>query len=313
MFKNLLERFTPASITIADNLAAFIDHHHAQNTKPNTISWYQEMIEVFAAWCTEQGHRWPAWAERETIEAFMTHERGRGMAPATVAARFRALRAFLNWCEEAELLDGKPSALRGAPVPKVPKTQPKTATVGEYRKLMASIERDSWTDLRDRAIVAVLFTTGLRVGELAGLTLHDFNSEELQINIRDGKTGARIVPISATAAAVLTEYIKKRPAWGGVDLWLGADGSKDENVRGVYQATGVAQMLRRRCKHAGIRHLNPHAFRHGCATAMINAGADQRTVQELLGHSDSTMTRHYAKFSTHGLQDAYEKVWAEIE
>lgn len=309
---NILKRLLNHGPSIDNTLTTFLHHHEAQGTAQRTREWYKDMIGVYAKWCDAQRIGWPRWTERETIDRFLTHERDRGMAASTVAARFRALRAWLNWCEDADQLHGRPSPLRGAQAPKTPTRKPKAVTLDEYRQLMASIERGGWVELRDRAIVSVLFKCGLRASELTGLALTDFNAQERQIHVRGGKGDQdRIVPCGQDAAAAVVEYLMNRPAWDGPELWLSSDGVG--GVRTSLSASGVRQLLRRRCDAAGLRRLNPHAFRHGCAVAMLNNGAGIATVQAVLGHSEANTTQIYARWTTAGLQRSYNEAWSTLD
>lgn len=294
--------------------AAFETSQRARGNTDVTISWYFAQINIFRAWLDATGHVWPEWCNVAIIEAFLA-DQSRQYKPRTVDARRRALSAFLSFCHERELLDGLPNPMRRIRRVRIPKTAPRRASLSEYEMLLRSIQLNKWTDYRDKAIVILLFSCGLRIAEVAGLHISDILTSYRKVFVR-GERGAkrgkdRLVPFADDLALGIAGYMMNRPAYAGPELWLSDNGKG--GVRGALKSSGVAQMIKRRCQQVGIRHLNPHAFRHAFATEFLNAGADMSAVSKMLGHDDIKTTKDiYAEWLDDGLSREYQQAWNAI-
>ena len=153
--------------------------------------------------------------------------------------------------------------------------------------------------------MCTLFLCGIRRGELARLRTQDYRISEHLLYV-DGKTGPRLVPMLPAVERSLVAYLFMRPAFPSDLLFLAADGAKEP--RGPLLPGGIYQMLRRRCRAAGMRVLNPHSFRHGLAMMLLNErGADMSLVSKVLGHSQiSTTSKHYAEWLTDGVRREFQ-------
>jgi site-specific recombinase XerD len=185
---------------------------------------------------------------------------------------------------------------------------PKQATVAEYEALINSMSGATWVDARDRLIVNVLFLCGLRRTEVANLAGDDFHTVEHVLHVRGGKGGRdRLVPLLPAVERALAEYVFVRPAVTTGAFLAAADGAGKARSSGL-SSNAVYQLLRRRCRRAGLRMLNPHSFRHGLAMYLLNAGGDMSLVQKILGHAQITTTaRHYAEWLTAGVVREYSE------
>lgn len=294
--------------------SAFETSQRARGNTDVTISWYKTQIQIFRDWLATSGHVWPEWCGVEIIEAFLA-DQSRRYKPRTVDARRRALSAFLSFCDERELLDGLPNPMRRIRRVRIPKTAPRRASLSEYEMLLRSIRFDRWLDYRDKAIIILLFSCGLRIAEVAGLHISDIITNDRMVFVR-GERGAkrgkdRLVPFADDLALAIAGYMMNRPAYNGPELWLSDNGRG--GVRGALKSSGIAQMLKRRCEKAGIRHLNPHSFRHAFATEFLNAGADMSAVSKMLGHDDIKTTKDiYAEWLDDGLSREYQDAWRAI-
>lgn len=282
-----------------------------------TAEWYRYNIESYLTWLKGKGMQ-GSWLQRATIERFLASERERGLSPYTLHARHVALDAFLDYLVSCKLLGDYPNPLIEIPCPKLPKNRkPKTTELIEFRKLLESIDLASWTGLRDRVIVQVLFFSGLRVSELIGLRTTDVSNDGL-IFVRSGKGDKdRLIPYAVELRTDLLAYLYSRPAYEGVELFLSNDGagglrwskSKAGGLTAALTAEGVRQMLRRRCKKLGLRHLNPHAFRHGNGMILLNSGLEMSAVAKILGHSSVKITEQfYAHWLVEPLKEQYNAV-----
>jgi site-specific recombinase XerD len=286
-------------MTVDELLEQFLAGHLSAGHSPRTVDWYRYELRRFFDWLLAQRLHNGNWLRPEVIESYLAASRAGGNAPATVAGHYRALQGWFNWLVQRGHLAVSPMADIAAP--KVPKKRPKRVELAEFDRLVESIPPVRWVDLRDRLIVNVLFLCGLRLAECSRLKSSDFRTSEHLLLVREGKGGNdRLVPMLPAVERAFVAYVFNRPACEAHALLLGSDGAG--NPRGAITTGGIRQMVRRRCARAGIRVLNPHAFRHGLAMHLLNKGGDMSLVQKVLGHAQITTTaRHYAEWLTEGL------------
>jgi site-specific recombinase XerD len=277
----------------------------AKGCKPSTLDDYLWKLKCFQSWVADQD-----WMAVETLEAFLVHQRDRGLSAHSVDAFYRVLRAFFRWfCRRRKV----PNPIEELERPLLPKKRPRTVTAADVWQLLSSIQGDGWIDHRDRLLVLLFFSTGIRRGEVAALWVTDFNRHSHTLHIRDGKGGVdREIPLPVEIRPALLEYLLARPAWTGPEVFLSDNGAG--GVRGVLSGDGIRQMLIRRCQAAGVPYYNPHSFRHGAAVALLNdGGADMSFIQALLGHADIRTTQGlYARWRLDGLSQAHAVAWDAI-
>jgi integrase/recombinase XerC len=286
-------------VSVDELLVMYLDSHASAGHSAGTIGWYRYELQRFFAWLQACGLHRSDWLQLAVVERYLASSREAGNAPATVAGHWRALRGFFGWLAERGYIAASP--LAGAKPPKVPKKAPRRAVLGEYLQLLESIPEGDWIDLRDRLIISTLFLCGVRLGECAKLTSADYRTSEHLLRVREGKGGhERLVPLLPAVERSYVAYLFVCPPWAAGPLFLSANGAREP--RGVILANGIRQMLRRRCRRAGLRMLNPHSFRHGLAMHLLNSGGDMSLVQKVLGHAQITTTaRHYAEWLTEGM------------
>ena len=289
-------------------LNSFLTSRLASGCSPRTVTWYEQMISRFLSWMDQAGVSWPPGPE--DVESFLSDERRSGLSPSTVAGRYRALSAWFSWLVARGHLPGSP--MDHVARPRVPRRIPRRVEVGQLAKLLETIPQDgTWVDARDRLILLLLFWTGLRLAELAALEVRDLDSSRRLVRVRAGKGGRdRFVPYPVEIGPALLSYLMARPPWSGPELFLSSDGGRaGGRVRGVLTDNGIRQMIRRRCQRAGVPYVNPHAFRHGLAMALLNSGeADLSLVARILGHSSTSITqRFYAQWTDDGMRSKYDR------
>ena len=297
--------------TLAQGLELFTLFKTAERLQPKTLRWYHDMIRPFL---DHVGSDIAAETVRpSTIAMFMAAQVEGGVKPNTIDARYRALSAFFNWletCDEA----GNPTSPIGRGItkkvkrPRLPLREPRRVTYEESQQLLSAIPRNNWVEARDRAMIQVLFTTGIRRTELLLMDVKDIDYRTEFTAVIGKWDTERIIPLDAYTLSIIREYLEARPETDGPELWSQkAPGFK---VRGRLGDTGLRLMLVRRCEQAGLRYLNPHSFRHGAATYMLNEGADISFVQNLLGHSSPEITaKIYARWLPKGLKAGHNKIW----
>jgi integrase/recombinase XerC len=225
-----------------------------------------------------------------------------GSSRATVQRRLFAIKAYFRW---RELAAGKRNPVYTMRAPKAEKRLPQ---VLNERDTAALVEADDSMNARacrrDRAILEVLYSAGLRVSELTGLDWRDIDEKLGLVMIRSGKGGKdRLVPIGEPALDALRAW---RAATPGT---ISADRPVITNLRGSrLTPRAVQNIVARRLVQAGINMpITPHGLRHSFATHMLNAGADLRSIQEMLGHSSLTTTQRYTHVSVHHLKEVYRR------
>jgi integrase len=297
---------------IDEAVKLFLQARQSAGRSERTVEWYEQQLRCFLNWLRDQGANGTSWLRSETIEHFLAHERRAGLKASTVAARYRALVVWFGWLKIRGYLADQPSPMDRVERPRASKPVIAHVTIIEYRQFYDAIGGEDWLAWRDRAIAIILFWSGLRVAELCSLAIHDIDLTANLIVVRRGKGGSpRVVPCSPELRPVLLAYLYARPPWPGPELLLSSDGYI--NVRGPLSTEGVRQMMTRRCKVAGLRHLNPHAWRHGFAMSFLNAGAEMSSISAMLGHSSVKITEEvYAHWLTEGLSREYARVYERV-
>jgi integrase/recombinase XerC len=228
----------------------------------------------------------------------------------TMSKKVSALRSFFKFLVKRRVIDRNPAAALRSP--KVPKSLPRFLTVDQAFRVMDSPPKESNRpkplQARDRALLETLYGTGVRVGELASMNVEhcDFAGSSVRVLGKGGKE--RIVPLGRSAAEAIQQYLPERRGLlakakhGDSDaLWLARNGRR-------LSVRQVQNIVRRHGSLGASRgDLHPHAMRHTCATHMLDAGADLRSIQELLGHASLSTTQRYTHVSVDRLMEVYDR------
>jgi site-specific recombinase XerD len=282
--------------TFADAAVDFVERLAVERgLSPHTIAAYERDLAGFAEFCERLGVIDIADIERRSIRRYMSQLTTRGYSSRTVARKVSAIRSFFADAAKRGLVVANPA--EGVRQPRRPSPLPKAMSVQGLLQVLDAIEGDDPVDRRDRAILEVLYATGLRVSELASLQMGDVSGEMLRVVGKGAKT--RVVPINSTARKALDRYIETaRPVLAGdkayAALWVGVRG-------GPLDTRGVRRIVQKRLGTF------PHALRHSFATHLLEGGADLRTVQELLGHVELATTQIYTSVSGRHLKSTYER------
>jgi integrase/recombinase XerD len=273
----------------------------------STLVAYRRDLRSYAAWLAERHLAVPDVAETDVI-AYIGALRERGLAPASVARSLVPVRALHRFLAAEGRVAADPTA--HVERPRVPRGLPKALSEEDVARLLAAPTGDDPIARRDRAMLEVLYGTGVRVSELVGLSLGDLDLDASLLRAFGKGSKERIVPIGAHATRALV-------------AWLG-DGGRPELVPAQWRRRGDAEavflgarggrltrqgawdVLRRHGERVGLAgRLSPHVLRHSCATHMLDHGADIRAVQELLGHASISTTQLYTLVSTERLWEVY--------
>ncbi|MBO8127594.1 MAG: tyrosine recombinase XerC [Peptococcaceae bacterium] len=226
-----------------------------------------------------------------------------GLKRTTINRKLSAWRAFYNFLVRQQIVDNNPLArIKG---PKLPRYLPQLLYPDEVAKLL-ELKDESPLGLRDRAILETIYAAGLRISELVGLDLKHIDLGGKMLRVWGKGNKERLLPLGSLAVKALKSYIEQgRPVLAnnrsGEAVFLNYQGTR-------LSARGVRKMLDRRLEQAALdANISPHSLRHCFATHMLEAGADLRTVQELLGHSRLSTTQVYTRVTTDHLIEQYRK------
>ncbi len=242
--------------------------------------------------------------KRPNITNFMLHLKDRGLNSNSIARALVAIKVLHRFLlNENYLEDDVTSVLN---LPKLWKKLPEVLSTQEVERLLRSPNLKTWTGIRDKAAMELMYATGMRVSEIAGLRLNDLNLDMGFVKCIGKGQKERIIPLGTYASTALTRYIDKvrpklRKQRDEPTLFLSRLGRRIS--RQTFWKT-----IKMYTKRAGIKkEIAPHIFRHSFATHLLERGADLRTVQEMLGHSDISTTQLYTHVSRERLKQIHRK------
>jgi site-specific recombinase XerD len=263
----------------------------ATNRSPRTIGAYMAGVDTLRAFLVERGM--PTAVDvvaREHVEAFYAWMLETGYAAASVKNRHDGIRQFFAWCEEeGELPEGR-NPMRHVKPPRVPQNPPDILREDEIRALLKACDGRAFEDRRDAALVTLLYDTGLRLSECAGITLADIDiADRREVTVIGKGRKERMLPIGANAARAMGRYLRMRRAHRDASLpalWLG--------IRGPMTPSGIRQVLEKRGLEAGIGAVSPHRLRHSFAHSWLAGGGEETDLMRLAGWSSRQMLARYA-------------------
>lgn len=281
----------------ADAVAAYLHRLDVERgLSTHTVAAYRSDLAQFFSFCDHYGVGSLDGVSRKVMRRFLAHLDTLGYARRSVARKATAVRAFFADAARRGVIATNPAS--GLATPKRPRSLPRAIPSGTLADMLDAVTGDSPLERRDRALLELLYGTGLRVSELASLKLGDLpRGEFLRVTGKGGKD--RSVPLTGPARAALDMYVTSaRPTLAGPHaggaLWVGARG-------GPLDARGVRRVVRRRLG------TYPHALRHSFATHLLEGGADLRAVQELLGHIELATTQLYTSVTRQHLKATYDR------
>ncbi|MDT8069049.1 MAG: tyrosine recombinase [Terriglobia bacterium] len=279
-----------------------------QGRAPNTIAAYRRDLVDFECYLKDAGGAHQR-SDSRMVENYLARRRSEGLAPASLARILATLRGFYRFRMDEGSGSNDPTA--GVRRPPIPDRLPKALTEDQIDLLLQATAGPSGVDRRDRALLEVLYGTGIRVGELVGLSLGDVEHDTGLLRVLGKGAKERLVPLGRCARAALDEWLDVggRPQMEP-ERWARRGDAEAVflNQRGGrLTRQGVSLVVAGRARRAGLpRSLHPHVLRHSCATHMLAHGADIRVVQELLGHASIATTQVYTRVSMEHLRTVYE-------
>ncbi len=260
----------------------------------HTLSNYQRDIEGFIAYC-DDGIELAA-LSRADVQDWVVAGHAKGLSPATLARRLSALRSMLDVCVQAELCEKNVAA--GVLAPKQKKRLPKSLPPEQTEALLCPT--DATMDVRDSALIAVMYGCGLRVSEAVGLNVDDIDLKSCELRVMGKGRKERVVPIPQAAIPLLSSYLQQHGNHSDA-FFLNMRG-------GRLTSRSVQRMLKKRALETGADvSVTPHRLRHSFATHLLAGGVDLRAIQELLGHSSLATTERYTDLDIASLTKVYDQ------
>lgn len=311
-------------VTVQDTVKrylAFLEHN--RNVSAHTLRAYRTDLEQWLTFLAARDRLRPSQVpmaafEPDGVRGFLALLHERGNSRASTARRLAALRTFARWVVREELLPGDPTAMIGAP--RKERTLPAHLTAPDIERLLQSPDVSTVAGRRDAAILELFYASGLRLSELVELDLPDVNLGGRIVRVM-GKGGKpRLVPFNQAAARAMRAMIADHAGLPRAAVAPGGRHARRRdplflNLRGARLTTrSVDRVVRRYVREAAlVQGISPHALRHTFATHLLQAGADLRAIQELLGHVRLSTTQRYTHLDVQHLMNVYREAHPRAE
>jgi len=289
---------------MSDKLTKFLDFlKYEKNASPHTVSGYQRDLLQFKNYLKHKKLNWEQ-ADNIVIRGFLAILYEKKVKKSTSSRKLAAIRSFYQFCIQKKWMADNPAKI--VSTPKQEKTVPSFLTEEEMAEFLDFPRSEKVLDLRDKAMLELLYASGIRVSELIGLNLEDLNFDERLIRVKGKGKKERMIPFGRTAEESLQIYISRRMMInkGKIDeeaLFL--------NYRGQRLSTrSVERTVNFYIQRSAVRRkISPHSLRHSFASHLLSRGADLRVIQELLGHESLATTQKYTHMDLRHLLEVYKK------
>jgi len=295
----------PPSRPLTPDQSSFREHLERTGVSSHTVRAYMRDLADLELFLAPQ-HLPLRAATHAALRRYLGHLAAT-LAPSSRARKLASIKALYRFLARQKVIAQNPA--RSLSAPRIPRILPKFLPVDEAFALVESPGTSSVRDLRDRAILEILYGAGLRISELCSLSMGDWDVEARMLRAFGKNSKERLCPIHRKAAAALEAYLRRRPEL------LKAKGAQVDPAAlflshrgGRLRPRSVARLLSQYAVRAGLlRTVSPHALRHSFATHLLAGGADVRAIQELLGHASLSTTQRYTHVSWERLQEIYDK------
>ncbi len=287
-----------------EKVASFCDYlNNERKLSANTLDSYSRDLRRFHEYLLENKIDSFIEVSDNTVLTYQLHLQNLGRSTATVSRNLATLRTFFGYLLDEGLITKNPT--RKLVSPKAERKMPKVLTLEEIDRLLDQPDTESETGKRDRAMLELLYASGIRVTEMVSLDLDDVNIDIGYIRCKNERTKDRIIPIGKMAKDAVSSYMgasRDKLVKSGIDaLFVNYYGKR-------LTRQGFWKIVKRYTQMAGIdKPITPHTLRHSFATHLIQNGADLKAVQEMLGHSDISTTQMYIELSRTRIQEVYNK------
>jgi integrase/recombinase XerC len=292
---------------VASEIGDFLDHlTYEKNVSVNTVTAYREDLDSFVAFLLDDyftiardSLEWEK-VDHLAVRSYLAHLHRRKLSRSSIARHLSALRSFFKYLIREGVVSANPA--RAVATPRREKHLPAVLQVADVTLLLEQPDLSIPLGVRDRAWLELLYASGLRISELVGIDIDDIELRARLVKVRGKGSKERIVPFGTKAA-------------GAIRDWLSVRECRDEeqplfvNYRGQrITARSVRRLFETYVRDAALRAgVSPHTLRHSFATHLLNAGADLRSIQELLGHASLSTTQKYTHLADWKLLEVYRK------
>ncbi|MDH5821744.1 tyrosine recombinase XerC [Luteimonas sp. RD2P54] len=293
-----MAELAPPAAVAAPEVIDFLRHLEVEKrTSPHTLDAYRRDLRAFAAWAQGQGIAEPARIDNAGVRAFIAAEHRRGLAPKSLQRRLSACRSFYRWLLRHGRIQADPSA--GIRAPKAARKLPQVLDPDEAKALV-EVPTDVPLGLRDRAILELFYSSGLRLAELCALRWRDLQLDDGLVTVLGKGSKQRSVPVGSHARRALAEWRAETGAAADAPVFPGRGG-------GPITPRAVQLRLRLLAQRQGLfKRVHPHLLRHSFASHVLESSGDLRGVQELLGHADIATTQIYTHLDFQHLAKVYD-------
>jgi len=291
----------PMSTLASTLLSRFFTHLAAERRmSEHTLSGYRLDLTTLQTYCGKyELEAWPQ-LDAQHIRAYAAGEHRRGIGARSIQRRLSAVRTFFNFLVREGELKSNPAI--GIQAPKASKRLPSTLDADQMQKLL-EFRADASLDKRDKAIMELFYSSGLRLSELLNLQLSDLDVADKTVRVTGKGNKTRIVPVGRFAITAIQDWLKERTLLANTGialLFVGRDGN-------ALQPRAVQHRIAGWAKKQGLGvHLHPHMFRHSFASHLLESSQDLRGVQELLGHANISTTQVYTHLDFQHLAKIYD-------
>lgn len=284
-----------ASNSMTDSLAAFVSQLVLSRSK-TTVDAYRYDVGRFIDYLSlESRIKKPVCIQPKHITSYLAHCKQAGKSDASINRYYMSIRCYCNYLKRESWIAN--DLMQGISAPRSIIKAPRIPTVDEVCKILEQPDIESAVGMRDRAILELLYSSGLRATELCSLQLHHVGPSKVMVSCgKRNKT--RTIPVTAEAFAWVDRYIR---AYRGKDkgpLFLTTMGKQ-------LRRQLLCQIVMKYAAKAGVEEVTTHTLRHACATHLLDAGADLRLIQEVLGHSSIASTQRYTHLSSSKMQEMF--------
>jgi tyrosine recombinase XerC len=268
-----------------------------KNYSPHTVLNYRIDLKELAAFLEEKKFSLDKLTYLN-LRQFLAGLRAKHPRPRTISRKLSAIRSFFRFlCREGHL-KANPSSLLSSP--KLDKRLPNFLSEDEMSRLLEAPSSEEISGLRDRAILEILYSTGMRISELVGLNSGNIDFLSNMVKVMGKGKKERLLPVGDQALKALRRYLEERQNDSTI-VFLNKNGTR-------LTGRGIRNMLNKYIRQVSSKeHISPHTLRHSFATHLLNRGADLRSVQELLGHANLSTTQIYTHLTTDRLKAVYDK------
>lgn len=277
--------------------------HNIKKMADNTMQSYKRDLYKLQGFLAEMGVEKVEDITKTNLNSYILYLEKKQLSPATISRNIASIKAFYHFLFKERLVEEDIS--EDLKAPKVEKKMPEIMTITEVDKLLAQPDGDTPKDLRDKAMLELLYATGIRVSELISLKLSDVNLKMGFVMCKDSNK-ERVIPFGNQARVALIKYLDQ----GREALLL----TKEEEILFVncsgkpMSRQGFWKLIKTYAAKAGITsEITPHTMRHSFAAHLVENGADLHSVQEMLGHSDVSTTQIYANMNHNRIREVYAK------